>query len=545
MMHQEGPYWDFKREWYDDSKDGDLLIDIICMANNLVDRDAYIIIGVNEECDYAIQDVSQDANRRNTQMLTDFIRGKKFAGDFRPVVTVEQVHLDGGLVDVIVVHNSINTPYYLKEKYKGIFANNIYVRLQDSNTPVDKSADFHHVEYLWKKRFGMLLSPIEKVKLYLKYPEHWANSPSSEDKKYYKYAPEFTIDHTYEPEDGRDGYEYYLFAQTDSRPHWSEIRICYHQTVLAELGGVILDGGRYFTTTPDRDGISLTEYHNWDVPYRYMVKGNLNHLVHEFYYVDDGDEARHSHNEYEGCILIFEDEKEHQRFKIYVRKNWDRKDEFVNDIYPVYMNDEEAKLYADMEEDLFIPLKKGEITAANAAALSGKLLQMANGAVYSDDGDEIVIHDQKLDALEDMIEAANGRPVMVAYWFKHDLSRIMRRLTEKKIPFEKLDSEESIRKWNRGELQVALIHPASAGHGLNLQSGGNMLIWFGLTWSLELYQQTVARLWRQGQTSETVVVQHIITAGTIDEDVMKALASKDMTQNRLIAAVKARVTHGR
>ena len=139
----------------------------------------------------------------------------------------------------------------------------------------------------------------------------------------------------------------------------------------------------------------------------------------------------------------------------------------------------------------------------------------------------------------------DGRPVMVAYWFKHDLSRIMRRLTEKKIPFEKLDSEESIRKWNRGELQVALIHPASAGHGLNLQSGGNMLIWFGLTWSLELYQQTVARLWRQGQTSETVVVQHIITAGTIDEDVMKALASKDMTQNRLIAAVKARVTHGR
>lgn len=213
--------------------------------------------------------------------------------------------------------------------------------------------------------------------------------------------------------------------------------------------------------------------------------------------------------------------------------------------YPVYMDADEAKIYADMEEDLFIPLKKGEITAANAATLSGKLLQMANGAVYSDEGDEIVIHDQKLDALEDMIEAANGRPVMVAYWFKHDLSRIMRRLTEKKIPFEKLDSEESIRKWNRGELPVALIHPASAGHGLNLQSGGNMLIWFGLTWSLELYQQTVARLWRQGQTAETVVVQHIITAGTIDEDVMKALANKDMTQNRLIAAVKARVTHGR
>ena len=205
----------------------------------------------------------------------------------------------------------------------------------------------------------------------------------------------------------------------------------------------------------------------------------------------------------------------------------------------------EASLYDDMEAEMFLPLRTGEITAANAAALSGKLLQMANGAVYSDDGDEIQIHDQKLDALEDLIEAANGKPVMVAYWFKHDLTRIRRRLSERKISFEKLDSEESIRKWNRGELPVALIHPASAGHGLNLQSGGNILIWFGLTWSLELYQQTVARLWRQGQSAETVVVQHIITAGTIDEDVMKALADKDMTQNRLIAAVKARVIYDR
>lgn len=160
---------------------------------------------------------------------------------------------------------------------------------------------------------------------------------ASEDKKYYKYAPEFTIDHTYEPEDGRDGYEYYLFAQTDPRPHWSEIKICYHQTVLAELGGVILDGGRYFTATPDRDSISLTEYHHWDVPYRYMIKGKLNHLVHEFYYVDDGDEARHAHNEYEDCILIFENEIEHQHFRNYVRKNWDRKEEFAKDIWIPYM----------------------------------------------------------------------------------------------------------------------------------------------------------------------------------------------------------------
>ena len=215
--------------------------------------------------------------------------------------------------------------------------------------------------------------------------------------------------------------------------------------------------------------------------------------------------------------------------------------ELISNEYPVYMSEAEEELYSDMAEDLFLPLKGGEVTAANAAALSGKLMQMANGAVYSDDGDEIQIHDQKLDALEDLIEAANGKPVMVAYWFKHDLTRIMRRLSEKKISFEKLDSEESIRKWNRGELPVALIHPASAGHGLNLQSGGNMLIWFGLTWSLELYQQTVARLWRQGQSAKTVVVQHIITAGTIDEQVMKALESKDRTQSALINAVKAEI----
>ena len=166
---------------------------------------------------------------------------------------------------------------------------------------------------------------------------------------------------------------------------------------------------------------------------------------------------------------------------------------------------------------------------------------MANGAIYTDDGEIQLIHDKKLDALEDMIEATNGKPVLIAYWFKHDLKRIMLRLAEKKIPVEKLDSDASIAKWNKGEIPVALIHPASAGHGLNLQSGGNTLIWFGLTWSLELYQQTVARLWRQGQTAGTVIVEHIITSGTIDERVMKALELKDSTQSALIDAVKAEV----
>ena len=209
--------------------------------------------------------------------------------------------------------------------------------------------------------------------------------------------------------------------------------------------------------------------------------------------------------------------------------------------HPVRLSESERERYDQMKRDLVLPLAEGDITAANAAALSGKLCQMANGAVYGDDGVLSVhhIHDRKLDALEDLIEAANGKPVLVAYWFKHDLERIAARLKARHIPFSRMDTSESIARWNRGELPVALIHPASAGHGLNLQAGGSAIVWFGLTWSLELYQQTNARLWRQGQKSETVVLHHIIAKDTIDERIMKALSAKDKTQSALIDAVKA------
>ena len=160
--------------------------------------------------------------------------------------------------------------------------------------------------------------------------------------------------------------------------------------------------------------------------------------------------------------------------------------------------------------------------------------QLANGAIYDDTKNIVEFHDRKLDALEDIIESANGNPLLVAYWFKHDLERIRKRFDVREIKTSK-----DIADWNEGKISVALIHPASAGHGLNLQSGGSTLVWFGLTWSLELYQQTNARLWRQGQTSGTVVIQHIIAKGTIDERVLKALSKKELTQNALIDAVKA------
>lgn len=204
----------------------------------------------------------------------------------------------------------------------------------------------------------------------------------------------------------------------------------------------------------------------------------------------------------------------------------------------VVMSDKEQKLYDQLENDMVLKVGEDELDAVNAAALSNKLSQMANGAVYDENKKVLPIHDRKLDALEDLIESANGKPVLVAYWFKHDKDRIKQRFDVREI-----DTAKDIADWNDGKIPVALIHPASAGHGLNLQDGGSTIIWFGLTWSLELYQQLNARLWRQGQKN-AVVVQHIITKGTVDEDVMKALERKDAGQSALIDAVRARIGGG-
>lgn len=210
--------------------------------------------------------------------------------------------------------------------------------------------------------------------------------------------------------------------------------------------------------------------------------------------------------------------------------------ELMSSEYTVRLSEKEKEKYDRLKKDLILSTEDNEVTAANAASLSNKLSQMANGAVYSDDESVIQIHGRKLDALEDIIESMNGKPLLVAYWFKHDLARIRKRFDVREIK-----SSEDISDWNSGKIPVALIHPASAGHGLNLQNGGSTLVWFGLTWSLELYQQTNARLWRQGQTADTVVIQHIIAKGTIDEQILKALKTKDTTQAALITAVKAEV----
>ena len=204
--------------------------------------------------------------------------------------------------------------------------------------------------------------------------------------------------------------------------------------------------------------------------------------------------------------------------------------ELVSVVKEVRLSEKEKEL----KKSLVLELPGGEVTAANAASLTLKLSQMANGAIYTDGKDVAAIHDRKLDALEDLVESANGKSVLVAYWFKHDKDRIRERMEARE-----LKEPQDFTDWNAGKIPVALIHPASAGHGLNLQQGGSILIWFGLTWSLELYQQTNARLWRQGQADKTVIIQHIVAKDTIDERILNVLEHKDGTQAALIEAVKA------
>lgn len=210
--------------------------------------------------------------------------------------------------------------------------------------------------------------------------------------------------------------------------------------------------------------------------------------------------------------------------------------ELIMNRVEVSMDSREQKIYDDFQRDMVVNLHGEELDAVNAAVLSGKLLQMANGAVYSENHKVLRIHDRKLDALEDLVEAANGKPLLVAYWYEHDLQRIKARFKTARC----IDTIKDIDDWNAGRIPLALIHPASAGHGLNLQDGGCTIVWFGLTWSLELYQQLNARLWRQGQ-KHTVVIHHIVTKGTHDEDVLRALECKDTRQTALIDAVRARI----
>lgn len=278
----------------------------------------------------------------------------------------------------------------------------------------------------------------------------------------------------------------------------------------------ILDGGK-------RLGRFITEYRN-----RYFMPDKRNGvIIYSYKLLPFAEEAIY---EKISDITISMKAKDHLKMP-----------ELISSEYKVYMNDTEKAQYELLKHDLVVNLDEDDITAVNAAVLSNKLCQMANGAIYTDKKIIQNIHDRKLDALEDIVEQMNGKNFLLVYWFKHDLERIIKRLNDIGASYSKIDTTESIEEWNKGKIQVGLIHPASAGHGINLQQGGSTIVFFSLTWSLELYEQVIGRIYRQGQISDTVVVQHIITDGTIDEDILRALKDKDETQASLIKAVKARI----
>ena len=331
-LKQEGAYWDFKKEWYEDGKQSDLLHDIICMANNLENRDAYIIIGIDEENDYCVNDMTNAENRKSTQMLVDFVRSKKFAGGIRPRVMVETMQLETGMIDIIVIKNGYSTPYVLEESYRGVNANNIYTSVMDSNTPKNKTAEISQIEYLWKKRFRLLMAPLEQVFYFLLKREEWEEVPddSSVTRMYYKYSPEYVIE--YAGCDDRDGYVYYLFSQTDSRPHWYNIYVKYHQTILFSTIGVGLDGGRYFTNVPCTDFLFDDWHHEGNISFKYYVKGTKEMILHDFFCDYDSHDAMYARDRFEECILIFVSDTEKEKFKDYAASKWSKRQDYLEDV---------------------------------------------------------------------------------------------------------------------------------------------------------------------------------------------------------------------
>lgn len=212
----------------------------------------------------------------------------------------------------------------------------------------------------------------------------------------------------------------------------------------------------------------------------------------------------------------------------------ERLDNFISiDLPKSVMND-----YREFEKEKILEIGDEALTAANAAAVAGKLLQFANGYVYDDDKNAHYVHRCKLDTLKEIVDTSQGQPILVFYKFKHDLTALQEEF--KALKPRMLESQQDIRDWNSGKINMVLAHPASIGHGLNIQAGGHIIVWYGLTWSLELYQQANARLYRQGQ-KESVIVHHLVAKGTMDEQVINILKNKDKTQSALMNAVKARM----
>ena len=328
--HSEGSYWDFKCEWYHKDNLADMLHDIICMANNLDNHDGYIIIGIND--DFKFNDIQKDPNRKNTQNLNDFLRDKKFAGAFRPMVEVKLISIGKYCLDIILVKNSSYVPVYLEEDYvdkhkKRVQAYHIYTRIADSNTPINKSADIIHVETLWRKRFHLFDTPLERMKYFLQEKDNWISSPDENWlNKYYKYAPEYTI--IIEDDEDNKTVETYMLTQMDNTPHWGIIKLKYHQTLLFYSQIVFLDGFRYKTIAPYSASIDLGTKR---IYYHYCLRNSLEFVIHNFLY-DKDESAYMAHRYFIAEVLLFSDENDKKCFEFYVSKSVEKYKEYCQTI---------------------------------------------------------------------------------------------------------------------------------------------------------------------------------------------------------------------
>ena len=332
QLKQEGTSWDFKKEWYKDNQKNEMLIDIICMANLADNVDGMIIIGVDEEKDYCVSGVENDSNRKKTQDLVCFLRDKKFAGSIRPIVSVVSFDIDGHTIDVIVVRNSMNTPFYLSDHFQDIEAYHIYTRVMDTNTPKNSSADLNLTEALWKKRFGIGATAMERLSIYLKDADDW-DSIDGEMSYFNKHYPEFTIEH--EMDETRDGYEYYLFSQFDSRPHWYNVYLRCQQTLLYHTIGIALDGGRYFTVVPEYNCFYST-IERKEIWFYSYTEGSFQYLLASFFDSKaEEPDALSAKERYLECIPIFYSEQEKQDFLKYVADNFSKKRAFATYRYRI------------------------------------------------------------------------------------------------------------------------------------------------------------------------------------------------------------------
>ena len=329
----EGDYWDFK-EYHHDNK-ANLLHDIICMANNRADRDAYIIFGVRNS-DYSIVGVERDSGRRNQQQMIDQLKDKNFAGGIRLTVYLKTLEIQGHEIDVLVVKNSTDTPFYVEEKIqdRGRVVNpyHIYTRVGDTNTDITKSADIDKVEYLWKKRFMLNKSPLEQIIKKLDNKEEWV----SEDEIYYnKYNPEYTIK-LVKDEEYAKSYEYYSYSMCNESTIYGVVEVRSYGTKLYSNQYVVLDSGRYITSVPKWEFIKFD--YNRDNRYclKYYIKTEIEYKLHKFLFDNSNEDAVYAHNNFMEGVVVFNDEMEKEDFMEYLylnRKDFEERVEKLKDNY--------------------------------------------------------------------------------------------------------------------------------------------------------------------------------------------------------------------